>query len=250
MKRLVLAASLMALCGAAAAQIKEGYVGDSARFAVINPYGLCWHTSAWSPEKASAPCDTVGRPMAAYTPPPPPPAAAPAPAPLAAAPAPRPPVIEKVTLSSDVLFDFDKATLKDSGKQKLDELAGRIKDANVEEIDATGHADRIASEQYNQKLSEQRAASVKEYLVTKGVPAEKIKTAGKGESEPVTGNECAKMGPEKGSNKKLVACLQPDRRVEIEVLGTRTAGGAPTAAGAGPSGTSSPSSGSGTSAPK
>jgi OmpA-OmpF porin, OOP family len=250
MKRLVLAASLMAICGAAAAQIKEGYVGDSSRFAVINPYGLCWHSSAWSPEKASAPCDTVGRPMAVYTPPPPPPAAAPAPAPLAAAPAPRPPVIEKVTLSSDVLFDFDKATLKDSGKQKLDELADRIKDANVEEIDATGHADRIASEQYNQKLSEQRAQAVKEYLATKGMPAEKIKTAGKGEAQPVTGNDCAKMGPEKGSNKKLVACLQPDRRVEIEVLGTRTAGGAPAAAGAGAGGTSSPSSGSGTTSPK
>jgi hypothetical protein len=57
-----------------------------------------------------------------------------------------------------------------------------------------------------------------------------VTAQGKGESEPVTGADCQKMGPERGSNKKLVACLQPDRRVEIEVLGSRqVAGGAPAA---------------------
>jgi OOP family OmpA-OmpF porin len=219
-----------------------GYVGDSNRQVVTNPYGLCWHSGTWTPDAATEPCDTVGRPMAAYTPPPVA-APAPAPAPLAAAPAPRPPVLEKVTISSDVLFDFDKATLKDSGKQKLDELADRIKDARVEQVIAVGHADRIASEDYNQKLSEQRAQAVKEYLVQKGLPENQVKIEGKGESEPVTGNECAKLGPETGKNRKLVACLQPDRRVEIEVLGTRSSavgGAASSTSGGAGSDTSTP----------
>jgi OOP family OmpA-OmpF porin len=136
--------------------------------------------------------------------------------------APRP-VIEKVSLSSDVLFEFGKATLRDEGKQKLDELAGRISDAQIEEIVATGHADRIASEQYNQQLSEQRAQAVKAYLVDKGLASQLVKTEGKGGSQPVT--NCGKMGAERASNKKLVQCLQPDRRVEIEVFGTRQTSG-------------------------
>src|SRR5207244_2788117 len=125
-------------------------------------------------------------------------------------------------LSTDVLFDFNKAELKDSGKQKLDELAGRVSDANIEEIVTTGHADRIGSEGYNQKLSEARAQAVKDYLAGK-VSTQKIEAAGKGEAEPVTGAACEKMGRENKANKKLVDCLQPDRRVEIEVFGTRTA---------------------------
>jgi OOP family OmpA-OmpF porin len=137
-------------------------------------------------------------------------------------------------LATDVLFDFNKAELKDSGKQKLDELAGQVKDANIDEIVAIGHADRIASEEYNQKLSEQRAEAVKEYLGQKVANANRVTAQGKGESAPVTGDDCKKMGPESGSNKKLVSCLQPDRRVEIEVLGTRqiAAGGEAPAAGA------------------
>jgi OOP family OmpA-OmpF porin len=224
MKRIVLAAALTGLAGAAAAD--NGYVTNVAGNGVVtNPFGLCWRSGDWSPTMAAAPCDAVPRPVA-VAPVAPTPAPAPAPAPIAAAPAPAPvvapsPVIEKVTLSSDVLFDFDKATLKDEGKRELDGLAARIKDAKVDEIDAVGHADRIASEQYNQKLSEKRAAAVKEYLVSIGIPAEKVKAEGQGESHPVTGDACTKMGPEKGSNKKLVQCLQPDRRVEIEVLGSR-----------------------------
>ena len=88
------------------------------------------------------------------------------PAPLAVAPAvvePPRPVIQKLTLSTDVLFDFGKAELKDSGKQRLDQLASEIKGADVDEIIAVGHADRIASEDFNQKLSEARAQAVKDY---------------------------------------------------------------------------------------
>ena len=105
----------------------------------------------------------------------------------------------------------------------------------MDEIVAVGHADRIASDDYNQKLSEARAQAVKDYLTQQGAKSNVITAEGKGESQPVTGEDCKKLGAERASNKKLVACLQPDRRVEIEVLGSRqVAGGAP-AAGTGSS---------------
>ena len=217
--QLSIAASAILALFSCAAVAAPGDVTEGANTGVVtNPFGLCWKTGDWTPDKAVAPCDAL--PVAAKAAPPPVAAPAPAPAPLAAAP--ERPVIEKVTLNSDVLFDFNKATLKDEGKQKLDELAGRIKDARVDEIDAAGHADRIGSDQYNQKLSERRAEAVKDYLASAtGLSADKIRAEGKGESEPVTGDQCRKMGPERGSNRKLVQCLQPDRRVEIEVLGER-----------------------------
>jgi OOP family OmpA-OmpF porin len=144
-------------------------------------------------------------------------------------------VIQKLTLSTDVLFDFGKSELKDSGKSRLDQLASEIKGADVDEIIAVGHADRIASDDYNQKLSEARAQAVKDYLTEKGAKSNVITAQGKGESQPVTGDDCKKLGAEKSSNKKLVACLQPDRRVEIEVLGSRTVSTGSPAAGTGSS---------------
>jgi OOP family OmpA-OmpF porin len=209
---------------------------------VVSGFGQCVRSGFWVPGNAVDPCDRVAR--AGLPPPPPPVAAAPAvqPAPPPPAPAPAPvvapepprPVIQKITLSTDVLFDFNRAELKDTGKARLDQLAAEIKDADVDEIIAVGHADRIASDDYNQKLSEQRAQAVKDYLTQQGAKARTITAEGKGESEPVTGEDCKKMGAERASNRKLVACLQPDRRVEIEVLGSReVAGGAPAAAGAG-----------------
>jgi len=221
--RLAVTAALAALSGAALAQpttqsLDSGYVQDSTRQTAHGAYGQCVRTGYWTPRLAADPCDATARAGMA-----PVPVARQEPVPVAqAAPlvAPRP-VLEKVTLSSDVLFEFGKAQLRPEGKQKLDELAGRIGDANVDEIVAIGHADRIASENYNQKLSEERANAVKVYLADKGVKPELVKAEGKGESEPVTGDSCAKMGPERANNKKLVSCLQPDRRVEIEVIGTR-----------------------------
>jgi len=84
-------------------------------------------------------------------------------------------------------------------------------------ITAVGHADRFGSEAYNQRLSEQRVAAVKTYLVGKGIDPNRIRTEGKGETQPVTKTaECAGA-----SGAKLIACLQPDRRVEVEVVGSR-----------------------------
>ena len=223
--------------GSSGATGLPGYVVSSDGRVVLNGFGQCVRSGFWVPANAAEPCDRIARasvppvPVAA-----PAPQVQPAPPPVAlVAPveAPRP-VIQKLTLSTDVLFDFNKAELKDAGKARLDQLAAEIKDANVDEIIAVGHADRIASEDYNQKLSEQRAQAVKDYLTQQGAKAKTITAEGKGESESVTGDDCKKMGAERASNRKLVACLQPDRRVEIEVLGSReVAGGAPAAAGAG-----------------
>ncbi len=138
-------------------------------------------------------------------------------APAAAAAAAAKPAAEKVTLAADALFDFNKAVLRPEGKAKLDDVAAKINDIKLEVIIAVGHADRIGTDAYNQKLSERRAAAVKEYLVAKGVEANRVYTEGKGEKQPVTKPDQCK-GPK---SKKVIDCLQPDRRVEIEIIGTR-----------------------------
>jgi OOP family OmpA-OmpF porin len=127
------------------------------------------------------------------------------------------PAAEKVTLAADTLFDFNKAVLRPEGKAKLDDVAAKVKDIKLEVIIAVGHADRFGTDAYNQKLSERRAAAVKEYLVAKGVEANRVYTEGKGKKQPVT-----KPGQCKGpKSKKVIECLQPDRRVDIEIIGTR-----------------------------
>ena len=144
---------------------------------------------------------------------PPKPAPAPAPAP-APKPEPKPeppkpkPVAEKVTFAADVLFDFDKSVVKPEGKAKLDDLANKVKGINLEVVIAIGHADSIGSDAYNQKLSVRRAESVKAYLVSKGIEPNRIYTEGKGEKQPVADNK-TREGRAK------------NRRVEIEVIGTR-----------------------------
>ena len=237
MTAVALALALAAVAGAASAET-PGYVSDSRDQIWRSPYGLCWKTSDWTPAKAMSPCDTV---QTVSAPPPAPVVAVPPPAPIAAAPVAPAPVIEKVSLESDVLFEFDKAQLRPEGQQKLDELADRLKDAQVESILAVGHADRIGPEQYNEKLSAERAESVKQYLSQKGIDQQRVQTQGAGQSQPVTGDQCKGI---RGS--KLISCLQPDRRVEIEVRGTRETASIGSPAAGGTAG----SSGGATTAPK
>ncbi|MDD5297273.1 MAG: OmpA family protein [Rhodocyclaceae bacterium] len=190
-----------------------GYVVDQRGLVAKSGTGLCWRTGYWTPAMANVECDPdlVAKPIVAPVVPPAPPAP-PAPAPK--------PASKKITLSADALFDFNKATLRPEGQSKLADLAQQAQGMNLEVIIAVGHADRIGKDAYNQKLSEQRAAAVKTFLVSKGIEEKKVYTEGKGKKMPVTGNKCDKMGAENHTNKKLVDCLQPDRRVEIEVIGT------------------------------
>ena len=126
------------------------------------------------------------------------------------------PAVQKITLASKALFDFDKAVLKPEGQAVLDrEIVSRIKEVQkLELVLVTGHTDRLGSQQYNQKLSERRAAAVAAYLASKGVPKDKIETLGMGKTQPVPGVVC-----DQKNRKQLIACLQPHRRVEVEVKG-------------------------------
>jgi OOP family OmpA-OmpF porin len=159
-------------------------------------------------------------PAPAPEPKPAPPPPAPTPAPQAPKPKPKP-VAVKVTFAADVLFDFDRAVIKPEGKSKLDDLTSKIKGINLEVVIAIGHADVIGTTAYNQALSLRRAEAIKAYLISRGIEANRVYTEGKGESQPVTAGKCKNMGREHRSNQKLVDCLQPDRRTEIEVIGTR-----------------------------
>jgi len=127
---------------------------------------------------------------------------------------------KKVIFSADSLFDFDKSTVKPAGKQSLDKFAADLRGANFDVITVTGYTDRIGSHAYNMKLSTRRAEAVKAYLVeSAGIPAGKIVAKGVDGANPVTKpGEC---NGKKGI-KKLIACLGPDRRVEVEVVATRT----------------------------
>ena len=153
------------------------------------------------------------------------PAPAPAPAPVmvvvpaapvvvAAAPQPR-----RVSFSADSLFGFDQSTVRPDSKTGLDAFARELQGTQYDTIKVEGHTDRLGSTAYNQKLSQQRADAVKAYLVSSGgVAASKISAAGKGESTPVTQPENCKG---ERATPKLINCLQPDRRVDVVVTGTR-----------------------------
>jgi len=160
----------------------------------------------------------------AATPEPAPPAPAPAPAPAPRAlptppppPAPAPaPKAEKVTTASTVNFDFDRYVIRPDARSKLDDLVGKLRNVSLEVVIAVGHADRLGSDAYNMKLSVRRADSVKAYLVSKGVAASRIYTEGKGERQPI--KDCKGSG----KTKELIACLEPNRRVETEAVGSVT----------------------------
>jgi OmpA-OmpF porin, OOP family len=121
------------------------------------------------------------------------------------------PTFETITVSAEKLFGFDKYDLKYDGKVELDAAAQKlIENTDVDLVLVTGHTDRIGSDAYNQKLSERRANTVKEYLISQGVDASRLKSVGKGESEPVAACKDRRL---KGD--KLIECLQPNRRVVI-----------------------------------
>lgn len=199
----VMAASAMAQSvPASRQQTNDNWVNGTGEYVWMNGTNeLCWRDAFWTPATANAKCDGA---LVAQAPTPPAPAA------------PAAPVItsQKITYQADTLFDFDKAVLKPAGKEKLDELASKIQGVNLEVVVATGYTDRIGSDKYNDRLSLRRAQAVKAYLVSKGIEANRIYTEGKGKRNPVT------TGCNQKNRKQLIACLAPDRRVEVEVVGT------------------------------
>lgn len=200
----VVAASASAQSVPASRQaVNDNWVNGTGEYVWMNGTNeLCWRDAFWTPATANAKCDGALVTQAA------------APTPVAPV---APPAItsQKITYQADALFDFDKATLKPLGKQKLDELAAKIQGMNIEVVVATGYTDRIGSDKYNDRLSLRRAQAVKSYLVSKGVESSKVYTEGKGKRNPVT------TGCNQRNRKQLISCLAPDRRVEVEVVGTQ-----------------------------
>jgi OOP family OmpA-OmpF porin len=222
---LALALGLVAATPAVAQQGRstEGYLIDGRNQIVTDPYKLCWRRGTWTPAQAHCECDPDLIPRDVCFPPPPKPAAAPAPPPPppVAAPAPKPapkPVTEKVTFAADVLFDFDQAVLRPEGKQRLDDLVSKLQGVALEVIIAIGHTDPIGNLQHNQRLSVRRAEAIKAYLVSKGIEPNRIYTEGKGPTQLV--KKCERKDFK--TFQEYVACNQPNRRTEVEVVGTRT----------------------------
>lgn len=212
LQMLTLAALLASAHTAAMAQtdIKSrtgGYWASTNGNVVQDPFGLCWRTGYFTPDLAQIECDPDLVPK--------PPAPPPAMQPPANPPPAKPPGIvnEKITFAADTFFDFDKSTLKPEAKGVLDDLVGKLRSINLEVIIAVGHTDSIGSDAYNQKLSVRRADSVKAYLVSKGIEPNRIYTEGKGKKQPIAPNTI--------NGKDNPAGRAKNRRVEIEVVGTR-----------------------------
>jgi len=129
------------------------------------------------------------------------------------------PARQRVSFSAESLFGFDQTTLSADGQAALDQFVAELQTTEYAVIEVEGHTDRLGSTAYNQRLSEQRAEAVKAYLVASGrVDPGKVAASGKGESSPVTpADQCTS----RRETKALIACLRADRRVEIEVVGTR-----------------------------
>lgn len=121
-----------------------------------------------------------------------------------------------ISLKADALFAFDRYSLADmrpEGRAELDKLAGQLKELGQDaRMNIVGHTDRLGSDAYNQRLSQLRANTVREYLIAQGLPAGNMRAAGRGESQPVV--QCSQR-----NRTELIACLAPNRRVDVEVSG-------------------------------
>ncbi|MFN7571995.1 MAG: OmpA family protein [Betaproteobacteria bacterium] len=234
----LLASAMLAVSGAAFAQPKDingaknapAYVLDARGNVVVDPFGLCWRTPWWTPQLAGidgpngagCKCDKAVLPKEVCEPPPPPPPPPPQPPPPAPKPPPPPPPPpEKVTFAADALFAFDKSDLKPEGKAKLDDLVSKLAGINLEVIIAVGYTDRIGPLAHNMGLSQRRAEAVKAYLVSKGVEPNRVYTEGKGPANPLVNCPDPSAKGEIKNREQLIACLQPNRRTEVEVVGTR-----------------------------
>ena len=204
--KLTLGAAIVAFVASSASANVGPNVTDSQGAPVKDASGACVVSSGinhpdCNPKPAAAPAKPAepARPAA--------PASPTSPATPAARPAPAS-VKQAVVIQADALFDFDKSVLRPDGKKSIDDAVAKLRGVDVEMVIATGHTDSVGTDAYNQKLSERRAAAVKDYLVSKGIPAAKVTTIGKGESQPVATNKTAEG-------------RQKNRRVDIEFKGVK-----------------------------
>jgi len=201
---LAFAATIALAAGSAFANVTPN-LQDSQGAAVKDGSGACVVTSGQVLPECAGVKAAPPAPAAPARP------AAPAAPTVPAAPAPRAapaPVRGTVVIQADALFDFDKSVLRPDGKKNIDDALAKLRGVDLEMVIATGHTDAIGSDAYNQKLSERRAQAVKDYLVSKGIPASKITTIGKGKTQPVATNKTAEG-------------RQKNRRVDIEFKGVR-----------------------------
>jgi OmpA-OmpF porin, OOP family len=200
--------AVIATLSAAPARATEGAAGylvaasDGAPVTTVS--GACVRTSEWNPAASYRDCNPL-------------PTAKLVPASVEPARLDTPLRAEPIRVSMNTLFDFDSAVLRADAGPALDALARQLTQANYQKVDIVGHADRMGSGKYNQKLSEQRAEAVRDYLALRGLDGTKLTAIGVGATEPLTGKECRGL-----RGKPLVYCLQRDRYTEITVLGTQT----------------------------
>ena len=178
MKLVAAVAAAVGLLGMNAAMADKGgkanagYVGDNTGHLVKDSAGKCVQNSAWTPALVLEECGDKK-------------------AVAEKKPEPAAPAVEKISLQADAHFDFDKSDLKAGDKKELDDAAAKMRNMKVDSVTVVGHTDNVGTDAYNQKLSERRAATVKDYLVGKGVNSGLIQTQGKGESQPVADNKTA-----------------------------------------------------------
>ena len=211
-------ASMMLLPGVSISQNStiQGYGVDTygSNISTSPNTDICWRTSDWTPARAIAVCDPVTEnaiaPVRVVAD-----AAAAFPEIGASTRTEKPATMmpQSISFSADALFDFDKSVLKPEGKTSLVGFARQLNSAQYEAIFVSGHTDRFGSREYNLSLSVHRANAVKNYLVSKAVPANRINADGKGETHPITrADDCKGV-----QSVEVIACQQPDRRVHVEV---------------------------------
>jgi OOP family OmpA-OmpF porin len=210
----------------------QGYLTDVNGEVVMSGTGLCWRSGIWTPALAAA-AAACKQCTPELCPKPPAPAAKPAPAPKPEAkpeakpevkPEAKPkPKVEPQNVELKIELQgipFNKAEMTADNKKELDEfLAKEVKPLNtVGAVIITGHTDRIGSDKYNKTLSEKRALGVKDYVVSKGIDQKLIFWEGKGPKQPIP---VTKFCDNKMKRAQLIECLAPNRRVTVEVVGTK-----------------------------
>ncbi|MBP6116360.1 OmpA family protein [Neisseriaceae bacterium CLB008] len=204
-KQLKLSALLIALAASSSVYAesfatKKGYTGDLTEDSVVrNSYGECWENTYLN--KSVDGLVECGDAVAAVAP---------------------QYVDETVRLSANFLFGFDRATLRNEALETLNPLVQRLRNTEVESVRVQGHTDFMGADAYNQKLSEERANAVRNYLVNNGVPAEKVVAEGFGKTQAKMTEQCkaevAKLGSKVSAAKKRqvqIDCIEPDRRVDL-----------------------------------